>query len=97
MNVSVIDAVQQDNTAGRAAWICLVIAWLTFLVPIPGIGILIGGPLNLVALILAIVAMAKFGTNAGIWPLLASLIASPILYLIGLAVFASVIGAAGQV
>lgn len=96
MSVSVSSAAQQDNTAGRAAWICLVIAWLTFLVPIPGIGIFIGWPLNLVAFILAIVAMVRSGSNAGIWPLLASLIASPILYLIGLAVFASVIGAAGQ-
>lgn len=93
MNVTVTGAVQQGNTAGRAAWVCLAIAWLTFLVPLPGIGLFIGWPLNLVAFILAIVAMAKLGATAGIWPLIASLIASPVLYLIGIAVFAGVVGA----
>jgi hypothetical protein len=83
----------RSNIAGKAAWICLAIAWLTFIVPIPGIGLFIGWPLNLVAFILAIVAMSKFGTNAGLWQLLASLVISPALYFIGLALLAGVLGA----
>lgn len=96
MNTSAAEVLRQDNTAGRAAWICLAIAWVTFIVPFPGIGLFIGWPLNLVAFILAIVAMSKSGAGAGLWQLLASLVASPIIYLVGLAVLAGVLGAAGQ-
>ena len=94
MNTFATKAAQPSNTAGRAAWICLVIAWVTFLAPIPGIGVFIGWPLNLVAFILAIVAMSKLGAGAGIWPLLASLIVSPVVYLIGVAVLFSSFDAA---
>lgn len=96
MNTSAVEAAQQNNAAGRAAWICLAIAWGTFIVPLPGIALILGWPLNLVAFILAIVAMSKLGAGAGIWPLLASLIVSPIVYFVGLAVLAGFIGAAGQ-
>jgi len=44
-----------DVTGGSGRLGCLVIAWVTFLVPIPGIGLFIAWPLNLVAFILAIV------------------------------------------
>lgn len=77
---------QQISSAGRGAWICLAIAWVTFIVPLPFIGLFIGWPLNLVAFILAIIAMSKHGANAGLWQLLASLIISPIVYFIGLVV-----------
>ena len=96
MNASEAGAAPQGNTAGRAAWICLAIAWVTFLVPIPGIGLFVGWPLNLVAFILAIVAMSKHGAGAGLWQLLASLIASPIVYFVGIAVLAGFFGAAGK-
>jgi hypothetical protein len=71
------------NGAGRAAWICLVIAWLCFLIPIPGSGLFVGWPLNLAAFILAIVGMAKHGAPGGLFQLLASLIVSPLVYLFG--------------
>lgn len=76
-------AIDNRNTAGKAAWICLVIAWICFLVPIPLLGTFIGWPLNLVAFILAIVAMSKGGTRAGLFQLLASLLVSPALYFAG--------------
>ena len=85
-------SVTADNTAGKAAWTCLVIAWVAFVIPFPGTGLLIGWPLNFVAFILAIVAMSKSGAGAGLWQLLASLIASPIIYFIGVAVLAGVLG-----
>jgi len=84
------------NSAGMAAWICVAIAWVCFLVPIPGIGLFIGWPLNFVAFILAIVAMAKRGALSGLFQLLATLIVSPVLYFIGLAVFAAMIGSIEQ-
>lgn len=96
MNATNAVPASTSNTAGRAAWICLAIAWITFLVPIPGIGLFIGWPLNLVAFILAIVAMSKRGAFGGLWQLLASLIASPIVYLIGMAIFAGTMGALGS-
>src|SRR5690606_23779248 len=96
MNTSIAAVDRQSNTSGRAAWICLAIAWVAFIVPMPGLGLFIGWPLNLVAFILAIVAMSKLGAGAGIWQLLASLVVSSIVYFIGLAVFAGLLGAAGQ-
>jgi hypothetical protein len=81
-----------ENTAGKAAWVCLAIAWIAFIVPIPGTGLFIGWPLNLVAFIQAIVAMSKTGASAGLWQLLASLVLSPVIYFIGIAVLAGVLG-----
>lgn len=89
--------VSTPNTAGKSAWICLAIAWICFLLPIPGLGLFIGWPLNLVAFILAIVAMSKRGAMGGLFQLLASLIASPVVYLIGLAIFGGSLGALNKV
>ena len=76
----------QPNTAGKAAWICLGIAWLAFLLPVPGLGF-VGWALNFVAFILAIVAMSKLGAMAGLFQLLCSLLVSPFVYLIGFILF----------
>lgn len=83
-----------STAASGASWICLAIAWICFIVPIPGIGLFIGWPLNLVAFILAIVAMAKRGAMSGLLQLLASLIVSPIIYFIGLAIFGAALTSA---
>jgi hypothetical protein len=79
--MSEIDATVSDSkstTSGRAAWTLLIIAWAFFIIPIPGLG-WIGWVLNLVAFILAIVALSQGGVKAGIWQLLASLIADSLL------------------
>ncbi|MDH7452562.1 hypothetical protein QF205_05610 [Luteimonas composti] len=96
MGIAATETGPQDNPAGRAAWICLAIAWATFIIPFPGLGLFLGWPLNLVAFILAIVAMSRLGANAGLWQLLASLLVSPFVYFLGLVVFAGLLGAAGQ-
>lgn len=88
--------VAAPSSAPKAAWICLAIAWACFVLPIPGIGLVVGWPLNLVAFILAIVAMAKRGASAGLWQLLASLVVSPIMYFIGLGIMAGIGGVAAQ-
>jgi hypothetical protein len=85
-----------SNPAGIAAWLMLGIAWLCFLIPFPGLGIVVGWPLNLVAFILAVVAIAKGGAGKGIVPLLLSLIVSPLVYFVGVVVFAGAIGAMSQ-
>lgn len=71
-----------------ATWICLGLAWLLFVVPVPGAGLFVGWPLNLVAFILAIVVMSRGRTAAGLVPLIMSLVISPVVYFIGLAIFA---------
>jgi len=72
------------------------IAWLCFLIPFPGLGLFLGWPLNLVAFILAVVAMAKGGAGKGIAQLLLSLVASPVVYLVGVVVFAGAVSAISQ-
>jgi len=71
----------------RATWVCLSLAWAFFLIPFPGLGVGVGGPLNLAALILAIVVMAKGDTMGGLIPMLLALIVSPVVYFIGLGLF----------
>lgn len=84
-----IGATPETKTAPvKATWICLIVAWVLFLLPIPGVGMFVGWPLNLVAFILAIVVMARGYTSKGLIPLIASLLVSPIVYFIGLAVLA---------
>ncbi|MEN4950270.1 hypothetical protein [Stenotrophomonas sp. TWI819] len=80
-----------SNPAGAAAWLLLIMAWLCFLIPFPGLGMFVGWPLNLVAFILAIVAMSKGGAWKGIVPLVLSLIASPLIYFVGGVVFAGTV------
>lgn len=85
-------AVGQPRSAPvKATWICLVIAWVLFLLPVPGAGLFVGWPLNLIAFILAIVVMTRGKVAGGLIPLLASLIASPIIYFIGLAIFGAAV------
>ncbi len=81
------------HPAGAAAWMLLVIAWLCFLIPFPGLGLFIGWPLNLVAFILAIVAMSSGGVTRGLAPLLLSLMVSPMVYFVGIAIFAGTLSA----
>lgn len=71
----------------KAVWIILALAWICFLIPFPGLGMFLGWPLNLVAFILAIVVIARGRTGAGITQLICTLIVSPIVYFIGLAIF----------
>lgn len=86
---AVTGATTETKTAPiKATWICLIIAWVLFLLPIPGAGMFVGWPLNLVAFILAIVVMSRGFTSKGLIPLIASLIVSPAVYFIGLAILA---------
>ncbi len=83
MNTEVVTTPTPGKSAKTAANACLIIAWICFLVPLPGVGLFVGWPLNFVAFLLAIFGMAQGGAKMGLWQLLESLIVSPIVYLIG--------------
>lgn len=68
----------------NSAMACLFLSWITFVQPIPGLGLLFGLPLNFVAFVLAIVIIAK-GLRGGIGLLLASLVVTPVIWVMGMA------------
>ncbi|WP_353980947.1 hypothetical protein [Salinicola endophyticus] len=70
----------------KAVWALLIVTWLCFLVPLPGLGVFVGWPLNLVAFIVAIVVITRGRTGMGITQLIVSLIVSPVIYFIGLGI-----------
>ena len=79
----------------KPTWIVLGIAWLLCLIPIPGFGI-IGLTVNIAAFVLAIIVLVKGKTGQGVIQLVASVLITPIMYIIGLALFGSIFGTAIQ-
>ncbi|OHV11183.1 hypothetical protein [Kushneria phosphatilytica] len=75
----------------KATWIVMLVAWICFLVPVPGLGMFVGWPLNLVAFITAIVVITRGRTGAGITQIVCTLIVSPAIYFIGLAIFSAMV------
>jgi hypothetical protein len=64
-------------------WICLVLAWVFFLLPIP-LTVLVAVPLDLAAFILAIICLIRGGIMHGVLGLFGGVVVSLILYLVGL-------------
>lgn len=86
-------AVPANNTAPvKAAVICLILAWVFALLPIPFISMMGMIAMNIVAFILAIICMSKSAVKHGVGVLVGSLIGTPIMYFLGLALFGSVLG-----
>ena len=79
----------------KAGWICLVVTWVLFLIPFPGTG-LIGWAVNLAAIILAIVSIVRGSTVPAIIQLVIGIVLSPIVYFIGLSIFAALVVSAGH-
>ena len=69
----------------KAMWIVMILAWVFFLLPLPGTGIFIAGPLNLAAFILAIVCLVRSKVAQGVLGLIGTLVISGILYFVGTA------------
>ncbi len=69
----------------KAGWICLIVAWIFFLIPILGFGI-IGWALNLAAFIIAIIVMVKGRVGAGVVLLVCAFVVSPLMYFVGLGI-----------
>jgi len=66
-----------------AMWIVMVLAWVFLLVPIPLTGIFIGWPLDIAALILAIVCLTRERVTQGIIGLIGTLVVSTFLFFVG--------------
>ena len=71
----------------KETWITLGIVWVLCLIPFPFTG-LAGLAVNIAAFVMAIIVMSKGGTFIGIVQLLCTIIISPTIYFIGLALFA---------
>lgn len=79
------DIVDSQKPPVKAGWICLIVAWALFLVPIPGLG-LAGWAFNLAAFIISIIVMVKGRVGAGVAQMVCSIAVSPIIYFIGLGI-----------
>jgi hypothetical protein len=79
------DFVDSQKPPVKAGWICLIVAWVLFLIPIPGLGI-IGWALNLAAFIISIIVMVKGRVGAGVAQMVCALAVSPIMYFVGLGI-----------
>ncbi|MCL2831441.1 MAG: hypothetical protein FWD77_12015 [Betaproteobacteria bacterium] len=67
----------------KAMWIVMVLAWVFFLLPLPGTGIFIAGPLNLAAFILAIICLTRSSVAQGVMGLIGTLVVSSLLFMFG--------------
>ncbi|MCL1861862.1 MAG: OB-fold putative lipoprotein [Proteobacteria bacterium] len=67
----------------KAMWIVMILAWVLFLLPIPGTGIFIAGPLNLAAFILAIVCLTRSRVLQGILGFIGTCVVSGVLFMFG--------------
>ena len=79
------DIVDSQKPPVKAGWICLVITWTLFIIPIPGLG-LIGWAFNLAAFIVSIIVMVKGRVGAGVAQMVCSIAVSPIIYLVGIGI-----------
>jgi hypothetical protein len=84
------------RNARRIAWFLLVLAWLVFLLPFSGVDLYVGVPLSGAVLVFAIVSKARRGAKAGTGLLLAALLVSPLVYLLGVAIQARLAARADQ-
>ncbi len=85
------------NTAPvKAAIICLVVAWIFALLPIPFLSMMGMVVMNLVAFILAIICMSKNAVKHGAGVLIGTLVGTPIMYFLGLAILGGAIGGAAS-
>ncbi len=71
-----------------STWICLFLAWVFLSSPIP-FTIFLGLPLNIAALVLALVSLMRGGIGTGILVLALGTVGSVVVYLVGLLRFLS--------
>lgn len=78
--------ISETKYGPKGGWICLILGWGFFLLPIPVLSTLVASGLILAAFVLAIISMNR--QQGGLALLLASLIVSPVIYFVGFAIFA---------
>lgn len=79
----------------KAMWICMILSWFFFLIPIPGT-IFLAAPLALAAFILAILCLSRNRVGQGVFGLIGSTVIAGITYLIGFSLMAHGISATSQ-
>lgn len=80
----------------KAMWICMILAWVFFILPVP-FTIFIASPLNLAALILAIICLVRGRVAHGVLGLFGTTVASGIMYLIGISLMVAATAAASTI
>lgn len=83
-----------NSSLVKSAIICLVLAWIFALLPIPFISMTGMTVMNIVAFVLAIICLTKNAVKAGVWVLIGSLIGTPLMYFLGLAILGAGLGSA---
>lgn len=76
----------------KAAVICLILAWIFALLPIPFISMMGMIAMNIVAFILAVICLTKSAVKPGVGVLVGSLVVTPLMYFLGLAVLSAGLG-----
>ncbi len=79
----------------KPMYICLFIAWAIFILPIPFTSFL-AYPLIAASIILSVICLSRNDFKNGIIGLVLIFIGSPLVYLIGLSMFASILGSVSQ-
>lgn len=94
MENSTTQLISQNTAPVKAAFICLFLAWGMAILPIPFISMWGMITFNIIAFILAIICMSKNAVKNGGMVLAGTIVGTPIMYFVGLAVMGSMIGSA---
>lgn len=94
MENSTTQMASQNTAPVRAAFICLLLAWAMAILPIPFISMWGMITFNIIAFILAIICMSKNAVKNGGIVLAGTIVGTPIMYFVGLAVMGGMIGSA---
>lgn len=76
----------------KAAVICLILAWIFALLPIPFISMMGMIVMNIVAFVLAVICLTKSAVKPGVGVLVGSLVGTPLMYFLGLAILGAGLG-----
>lgn len=94
MENSTTQMASQNTAPVKAAFICLFLAWAMAILPIPFVSWWGMFTFNIIAFILAIICMSKNAVKNGSMVLAGTIVGTPIMYFVGLAVMGGMIGSA---
>lgn len=77
-----------------AMWICMILAWFFFIIPVP-FTVFLAGPLNIAAFVLAIICLVRSRILHGVLGLIGTIVVSGICYMIGLTLTAAALAVGG--
>lgn len=86
--------IQKASAPVKPMWICMTLAWIMFGLPIP-FTVVIAVPLNIAALILAIVCLVRDRVPQGVIGLIGTTIVSIAVYILGFTLMAASVAALG--